>query len=367
MDHPPPHMDDRQPVRYRDRHLDVAKGVAIILVVVGHYVQVTDSQFDASALFRVIYAFHMPLFVVLAGASASFWFRTMVAGNDRQTVSEVVQRLQRTTLRLLLPFVTWTWIRHYHAHGTDDIANALSYAFGHPDHSLWFLLCIYYCTLLLLAWQLILGAIRAMGVTLQLVPAGSTLSTEARLVTLWLAWKISLRYMQAHFQALPLATAIGLVDGYLLYFFVGLYYREIRAILDRTWHWLAITVIFIVTVPYWSRIGLHNLVDDAPGWLARNLRKSYPLLVALSGSLSLMYASRLVDAKFRRASRWIAECGIASLGIYAMHEFFLFLRPPVLAPLILSFAVFKVLERIPVCNVLLFGDYRKPRRQTPAA
>src|SRR5690625_2304509 len=58
-------------MRVRDSRLDVAKGVLIILVVYGHLlarVGLDDGLTDL--VYTVIYAFHMPAFIFLAGITA---------------------------------------------------------------------------------------------------------------------------------------------------------------------------------------------------------------------------------------------------------------------------------------------------------
>lgn len=58
----------------RDKRLDAAKGVLIVLVVFGHFLEAVDSQWEKDSLrlfLTVIYAFHMPAFVFLAGITAS--------------------------------------------------------------------------------------------------------------------------------------------------------------------------------------------------------------------------------------------------------------------------------------------------------
>jgi fucose 4-O-acetylase-like acetyltransferase len=55
-------------ITYRDTFLDIAKGLAIILVVIGHVVQGSSEKFDGLLWFRVIYSFHMPLFVFVVYA-----------------------------------------------------------------------------------------------------------------------------------------------------------------------------------------------------------------------------------------------------------------------------------------------------------
>lgn len=54
----------------RNEYLDFLKGLAIILVVTGHCIQISYINFDENVIFKVIYSFHMPFFMFLAGASA---------------------------------------------------------------------------------------------------------------------------------------------------------------------------------------------------------------------------------------------------------------------------------------------------------
>lgn len=56
-------------LRNRNIVIDVSKGVAIILVVIGHVIQFGTSGegFWDNNLFKIIYSFHMPLFIFLSG------------------------------------------------------------------------------------------------------------------------------------------------------------------------------------------------------------------------------------------------------------------------------------------------------------
>ena len=51
--------------RPRDRRIDLCYVIGILLVVAGH--SGADIRFNSTALFRWIYAFHMPLFFIIAG------------------------------------------------------------------------------------------------------------------------------------------------------------------------------------------------------------------------------------------------------------------------------------------------------------
>lgn len=62
-------------VATRDTHLDAARGIGILFVIFGHLLEPTFLEKTlatdgyAFSLWRIIYAFHMPLFFVLAGAA----------------------------------------------------------------------------------------------------------------------------------------------------------------------------------------------------------------------------------------------------------------------------------------------------------
>ena len=86
---------DRLP---RDRRIDLCYVIGILLVVAGH--SGVDPRFASTALFRWIYAFHMPLFFALSG----YLFR--YGGGSGRVGAGTFAR--RRALRLLLPLVVWT-------------------------------------------------------------------------------------------------------------------------------------------------------------------------------------------------------------------------------------------------------------------
>ena len=58
----------------REPLIDVAKGIAILLVLLGHTIQfASGEEFEKASLFynnivfKTIYSFHMPLFMVISG------------------------------------------------------------------------------------------------------------------------------------------------------------------------------------------------------------------------------------------------------------------------------------------------------------
>ena len=84
--------------RPRDRRIDLCYVIGILLVVAGH--SGADIRFNSTALFRWIYAFHMPLFFALSG----YLFR-YGGGSGRITLPQFVRR---RAWRLLFPLWFWT-------------------------------------------------------------------------------------------------------------------------------------------------------------------------------------------------------------------------------------------------------------------
>lgn len=86
--------------------IDIARGIGIILVVLGH--TFPDASLEGGVqlsvwrfVFNYIYSFHMPLFVFLAG---------FVTNKTYPTIKDKYNRIIKRALRLLLPYITWSII-----------------------------------------------------------------------------------------------------------------------------------------------------------------------------------------------------------------------------------------------------------------
>ena len=54
-------------MKQRLLYLDNLKGFLIILVILGHCIEYGTESFDENTLFKIIYSFHMPVFIALSG------------------------------------------------------------------------------------------------------------------------------------------------------------------------------------------------------------------------------------------------------------------------------------------------------------
>jgi len=132
----PPDADRKTASKARSQSADVVKGIAILLVVLGHAIQAGDAAFDRNLLFRLIYSFHMQLFMAVSG-----WF----ARPDDSG------RLKRDAVRLLVPTVTWYCVQYFVA-GRYAQMGAGAYIMRwvrNPDTGLWFLWILLLCHVVL--------------------------------------------------------------------------------------------------------------------------------------------------------------------------------------------------------------------------
>ena len=141
----------------RNTLLDIIKGLLIIGVVVGHCIQygsgkayLSNNLFFFNSIFKFIYGFHMPLFMLICGYLFSFSMRSRSWQNN----------LLNRSKQLLLPIVTWGTITFftniYIENFIDDITlcsipSLLNKWFNTViGSSLWFLWSILYNTLIVI-------------------------------------------------------------------------------------------------------------------------------------------------------------------------------------------------------------------------
>ena len=76
--------------------MDILKGYAIIIVVLGHCIQTFNPDWRTDNIFVGIYMFHMPLFIAISG----FFF---VKSADKNTIGTLIKK---RFVGIMLPSLT---------------------------------------------------------------------------------------------------------------------------------------------------------------------------------------------------------------------------------------------------------------------
>ena len=340
----------------RDVLLDFAKGVGVLLVVLGHTIQDQTAHFDDLYGFRFIYSFHMPFFAFLAGASSAFWIRKI---NILSPVSEIIQdalsRIKKSAVHLLIPFVTWTLIGYWLNGNPDPIIDYLRKVMKQPDYSLWFLPCIFWCTtyiaLFMLAIEIAMKGIektslKRINYFLELLPV--------QVLVMFFAWRILI-------PMLP--KQAGLVfpnyfhGGLFFFFLLGLAFFKSFSTIKIAWIRVIPYLIFFLLVPFWHRTMPNSIIAGAPNFFINTwFVKYYSVVVATAGTLVFVDLSRIFNSHLVDEIK-VVMCyiGAASLGVYAVHFYFLGYNPPIVSAIFFSLIIYQAVLFIPVARTVVFG------------
>ena len=141
-------MRDEKASRTRDPYWDIVRGIAILLVILGHSIFATRGARDPGHEF--IYSFHMPLFMVVAG----YYFRPALEKYDTWTL------IRRRFIQLILPvlvlgsvdfFFFGTIHENLRYLPAEPLQSNLMHWYGTLIRTLWFLPALFGCSMVALA------------------------------------------------------------------------------------------------------------------------------------------------------------------------------------------------------------------------
>ncbi len=263
--------------RYYDE-VDIAKGIGIILVVLGHALKQAETGSAGVALaILVIYSFHMPLFFILSGF-VSAKLPDLSRGERPGYIKE-------RALRLLIPYCFFSALyiplkveMSRFAVKPYEISSAWRILIGDsPNTTMWFLYALF-----------LSQAVCALLVTRRTLPwvcAGAFLLAAAAAVFGW-TWKF---------------------PNFFIYYLLGILLRQhYDTVLTvfRPKAGLAAAVIFI---------GINAL-----SW-TQGLDLSFPA-AAVTGSFLVLYFSRILRSRTGRPIRLLKETGRISMDIYVLSD-----------------------------------------------
>lgn len=315
---------------------DVLRGVAIVLVVVGHITQYYATGGIENPVFRFIYSFHMPLFMFVSGILA----KTTFAGRPNA--------LSNKALVLVAPFVSWA-ILHFAFEAVSNLYSGgkpdwiyFANLVRSPDYGLWFLWVLFLC-FVLLDW------------CSGFAPFD------------WVAWAV----VYVTLRILDEAKLHGFLGSSLLvwqmpYFALGAVFpaRFQQHFLKRHLGGILALVLFGATWPFWRKSGVPTFFDTFKIPPLTWACESYNFVVSITGSLACVY----IVSRALKWIEWLAPLGMISLEIYCCHMYFLTGHPATLWGFSLTFiycvmatlCCVGLIKQSALLNLILFGRRAKP-------
>ncbi|MFD7686858.1 acyltransferase family protein [Streptomyces sp. NPDC059781] len=269
----------------RDAFFDNAKYLAIVLVAVGHaWEPLRDGSRTVSALYMLVYAFHMPAFIVVAG----YHSRSFDGGPER---------VKRLITGVVLPYIVFETAYTLFTRWTDGVPDR-PITLLEPLYLTWFLAALFVWRLTTPLWKLVRWPVPVALVVAMLATVSPSLGEDLD--------------VQRVLQFLP-------------YFVLGLVLRpeHFRMVRRRRMRMLAVPVFAVASaVAYWAvprvtsgwlyhRDSAQEL--SAPAWYGP------AVTLVLFGCSLLLVACFLAWVPGRRT--WFTALGAATLYGYLLHGF----------------------------------------------
>lgn len=316
----------------RSVYLDWVKGVAIILMVLGHCMQYgskyrADELYFENGLFMWIYSFHMPLFMLVSG----YLFRKSML--HRTFLSNIKHR----AIALLLPVFTWNSLWLVHINSSLLISGEVNFRLSEQLQSyfsaLWFLWALFWCSIIVLFVHRFLrdsiGIYICLGILLLFVPGkyeGYFLVKNQALLIFMYPYFIA-GYMWSKFKLYhflvknsPSSLYWALLFSLLLFMFLFIFYNKDTYIYNTG-----------TCILNGTSIDFMQLLIDI-----------YRYLIGFVGATVMFLLLRLLIRKLGvEKLRVLAIIGVNSIGIYIISSYVELYLP--LMPHVLSFGYIGVL------------------------
>lgn len=337
-------------MKMRNMDIDAIKGVAIILVVIGHVIQyicaITD--YESNLIYNIIYSFHMPLFM--------FWSGYLAYRQGRELDAAWIKK---RFLALIVPYVVWIVVTYFwegHAGSGTLVEWCMDGVLYVTNGAPWFL------------WVLFLnGLILYLGTKLRKYTIKNDIVFALLIVGVYVISYIA-KYLVGRYP-----FGLNLCAWYVAFFIAG-YLTNLHALFEKLNTKVYFGILIILCMVFWTwRVGgkpffYESVVTD----------------IATSGILKILFKGVCLGYKYlvpflwicviywffqhmpqNSIKNWLAQIGTYTMEIYIMHTFILKLvKVPniwlaTVFALILGIAVpiiiSNILNRCEVVKKILFG------------
>ena len=277
----------------RNNYLDFIKGIAIILVIIGHVVQYSlGVGFFENPLFIFIYSFHMPLFMGISGYL--FYY------SEKRSIGYIVKKRFE---QLIVPLLIWTFIVYILILLKKPEANlteSLLLYFRLLPREYWFLFILFISSLLLAFTNVYLKS--------------------------WYYHLIIILLM----LLIPDFSSMQLLKFMYPIFLLGFMYNRHSSFINRYINYviMASVFLFIAGLYYWKTdyfiytTGSQILYKDGVH-IEQIKNNGFRYIVGIAGSVVILYLAKIIFDKVKLNYSTIEKLGRETLGLYLVHLFLL--------------------------------------------
>lgn len=119
----------------RNQFVDIMRGIAMLLVVLGHTMTGCTANSQSSFLFNIIWSLQMPLFILISGYVTKY-SRPIADGNG------LWKYVKRRTVAYMLPWAVWSFLVRGIIFGENSFLN-VKHLLWNMDSGYWFLATIW--------------------------------------------------------------------------------------------------------------------------------------------------------------------------------------------------------------------------------
>ena len=344
----------------RNLTIDFIRGIAILLVVLGHNIQYgsgnvfyqSESYFE-NFLFKFIYSFHMPLFALISGY---LFFWTM-----RKTVNDV---LKSRLIALILPIFCWVTMENIGkgvllASRNQFVLETFIHNYVSSFlYEFWFLWAIFWCSMIVLIVE---------NISLEFKNVlGGGIYVLIWILSFWVPRKLNIHMYAFMYPYFIAGFLFNKFDGIALY----------RKYVKKDWKVFAILVVaFTVLFAFYNydsfiyTTAISVLGENGFSQIGIDL---YRWEIGFIGSFMVILACKMISGRWSSVEiKVIAYLGQISLGVYILNSYFNLyvvrkitssIQPSLfiwIVETILSMSLYiifiEVIRRIPLANKLLLG------------
>ena len=122
-------------IKERNAMVDVVRGFAMFLVVLGHTITGCLINYEKSIVYEIIWSLQMPLFMLISGY-------VMRYSRDTTSAKELFMLVAKKTMAYIFPWAVWTIVIRGIVFGQHSYFNIQNLIY-HMDQGYWFLISLF--------------------------------------------------------------------------------------------------------------------------------------------------------------------------------------------------------------------------------